>query len=86
MVHAVVREWNEDEGWGVVDSPETPGGCWAHFSAIETPRIERSDSHEPYEYAVLRPNETVELVWEQFPQDGFEHRAVALKHNGPAHA
>jgi hypothetical protein len=22
----VVREWNDDEGFGVIDSPETPGG------------------------------------------------------------
>lgn len=30
-----VREWREGEGWGVIDSAATPGGCWAHFSAIE---------------------------------------------------
>lgn len=25
--HGDVREWNEDEGFGVIDSPDTPGGC-----------------------------------------------------------
>ena len=23
-----------DEGFGVIDSAETPGGCWAYFSVI----------------------------------------------------
>jgi CspA family cold shock protein len=35
-VTATVREWYDEEGWGVLDSPETPEGCWAHFSNIET--------------------------------------------------
>lgn len=26
MVTATVRDWNDEEGWGVLDSPETPGG------------------------------------------------------------
>lgn len=34
MVMATVHEWHEEEGWGVLDSPETPGGCWGHFSNI----------------------------------------------------
>ena len=31
----VVRFWHDDEGWGVLDCPSTPGGCWTHFSVIE---------------------------------------------------
>jgi len=31
-----VREWAE-EGWGVVDSAETPGGCWVHWSVVHEP-------------------------------------------------
>lgn len=30
-----VRSWFGEEGWGVIDSPETPGGCWAFFSHIK---------------------------------------------------
>ncbi|WP_157571633.1 hypothetical protein [Nocardioides alkalitolerans] len=26
----VVRAWYDDHGWGVLGSPDTPGGCWAH--------------------------------------------------------
>jgi len=29
-----VREYDADEGWGVIDAPSVPGGCWVHFSAI----------------------------------------------------
>lgn len=29
-----VTAWSADEGSGVIDSADTPGGCWAHFSAI----------------------------------------------------
>ncbi|GAB3676664.1 cold shock domain-containing protein [Angustibacter aerolatus] len=31
----VVRSWSDDDGWGVVDSEGTPGGCFAHFSHIQ---------------------------------------------------
>ena len=79
MVHSVVREWHEDEGWCVLDSAETPGGCWAHYSAIETTLIERSGGEEVYEYRAVRPGDIVELTWEQPGQDGFAYRAVALR-------
>lgn len=29
-----VREFHADEGWGVIDAPGVPGGCWVHFSAL----------------------------------------------------
>ncbi|GAA2509787.1 cold-shock protein [Winogradskya humida] len=32
-----VRSWNADEGWGVLDGPGVPGGCWVHFSAVAAP-------------------------------------------------
>jgi cold shock protein len=31
----VVRTWSEDDGWGVVESAQTPGDVFVHFSAIE---------------------------------------------------
>lgn len=79
MVQAVVREWNEDEGWGVIDSSETPGGCWAHFSAIATPVIESSGDYVMREYAVVNAGDTVDLTWEQARQDGFNYRAVTVR-------
>ena len=62
-----VSQWSEDEGWSVISSSDTPGGCWAHFSQLELPG-----------YGSLEPGETVEFEWEQGEQDGFAYRAVRV--------
>ncbi len=36
-IRGVVRVWHRDQGWGVIDSQDTPGGCWAHFSSVLVP-------------------------------------------------
>lgn len=53
MITATVREWHEEEGWGVLDSTETPGGCFAHFSDIEMAG-----------FRTLDPGRQVQLEWE----------------------
>ena len=58
MADGTVRFWHTDEGWGVVDSEETPGGCWAHFLFIEMDG-----------YRSLAAGQSVELEWER-PQSG----------------
>ena len=63
----VVSEWDDDEGWGVVASDATPGGCWAHFSSVLTRG-----------YRSLRPGETVSFEFEAVRQDGYDYRAVAV--------
>jgi CspA family cold shock protein len=30
----IVREFDAEQGWGVIDGANVPGGCWVHFSAI----------------------------------------------------
>lgn len=67
MVEAVVRQWDNEEGWGVLDSPETPGGCWTHFSHVEMDG-----------YRSLVPGQRVDLVWESLGQDGYDFRAVRV--------
>lgn len=67
-IEAVVREWHSEEGWGVVDSPQTPGGCWVHFSHIQAPG-----------YRELVPGQTVAIECEPADQDGFTYRAVTVK-------
>ncbi|ALE07295.1 cold-shock protein [Arthrobacter sp. ERGS1:01] len=62
-----VRFWHDDEGWGVVDSPQTPGGCWAHFSNVAVAG-----------YRKLTPGETVHLGWEVADQDGYAFRATRV--------
>lgn len=79
MVVAVVREWHEDFGWGVLDSPETPGGCWTHFSSINTPVVRLEGRVEIFGYKVLAVGDVVELDWEAGWQDGFDFRALAVK-------
>jgi CspA family cold shock protein len=65
-VEAVVRLWHDDEGWGVLDSAATPGGCWAHFSALAIGNGYRSAS----------AGDVVVLEFEDAGQDGYAYRAV----------
>ena len=60
----VVRLWYDEEGWGVVDSPSTPGGCWTHFSVIEVEG-----------FRSLAKGASVRLRWESPGQDGYDYRA-----------
>lgn len=69
ITQAVVRTWDDEEGWGVLDCPGTPGGCWAHFSHIET---------EGDGFRSLAPGARVTLEWEREEQDGYAYRAVRV--------
>jgi CspA family cold shock protein len=63
-----VSQWSDDEGWGVIASPDTPGGCWASFSHLGMPG-----------YRSLEPGEIVEFEWEEGEQDGFAYRALQVR-------
>jgi CspA family cold shock protein len=65
---ATVREWHDDDGWGVLESGQLPGPCWTHFSAIEMSG-----------YHVLVPGSTVEVTAEYAEQDGYHLRAVEVR-------
>jgi CspA family cold shock protein len=60
-----VREFDAEEGWGVIDTPVTPGGCWVHFSAINMAG-----------YRTLATGGIVILDVEPAHQDGYVYRAV----------
>jgi CspA family cold shock protein len=62
-----VRSFNADEGWGVIDGPGVPGGCWVHFSAIAM------GGHRQ-----LTPGQHVSFRAEAASQDGFAYRAVKV--------
>ena len=66
-IHAKVRLWNIPDGWGVVDAPEVPGGCWVHYSVL-APGLEPL---LPGGYVALN----YEAVWNQ---DGFAWRATSV--------
>jgi CspA family cold shock protein len=74
-VEARVRFWHDEEGWGVVDAPSTPGGCWAHFSHID---------HAGYRS--LNGVASVLLDWEEAAQDGYRFTAVRVLVPGRAPA
>ena len=66
---AVVREWHADEGWGVVDADETPGGCWVHFSVVVMDG-----------FRFLTVGQRVDLDWESAQdQDGYRFRATRVQ-------
>lgn len=69
VVTATVREWSDEEGWGVLDSPQIPGGCFGHFADIHAPG-----------FRTLSPGQRVDLIWEApgFKQDGYDYRAVSI--------
>ncbi|BCJ56476.1 hypothetical protein Asp14428_79510 [Actinoplanes sp. NBRC 14428] len=62
-----MRAWHDDEGWGIIDSPDTPGGCWTHFSSI------LSDG-----YRTLTGADQVTFEFEQASQDGYAYRTTAV--------
>ena len=56
----------------MIDSDETPGGCWAHYSTIvgEGSRT-------------ISVGATVVLDWEQVTdRDGYRYRATRLEQSG----
>lgn len=79
----VVAIWHGEEGWGVIESSDTPTGCWVHFSNLWTlhhPPLARGESIEIHgQGSDLQVGETVDFEWEQVPQDGYLFRAVDVR-------
>ena len=71
MAFGFVREWHDADGWGVLDSDETPGGCWAHFSHLRMAGCHRAV-----------PGQRVTFTFEPGPQGGFDYRAVDVTIDG----
>jgi cold shock protein len=63
----IVREWSDYHGWGVIDSADTPGGCWVHFSHLVTDGVDS-----------LKPGDQVTFTYEALPQDEFNFRALLV--------
>lgn len=62
-----VRTFHADEGWGVLDGPDVPGGCWVHFGVIAMDG-----------YRGLAQGQHVSFRAEVADQDGFAYRAVKV--------
>lgn len=70
-VIATVREWHDDEGWGVVRADGIPGDIWVPFSAIQTEGYKKLDPGGRVEVEVEGPL--------PFEQDGFRYRALTVR-------
>lgn len=89
IVHATgtVRFWRRSEGWGVVDSAETPGGCFVHFThlwnggPIPIPGPGEGVEVSGGGFLQLFEGETVEFEWEcpMGGQDGYSYRATTVR-------
>ena len=79
-----VREWHREQGWGVIDSPDTPGGCWVHFSHLWHEDRPKAGLGEVVEasggFRESFEGETVDFDWQTtaFPgsQDGYSFIAI----------
>lgn len=68
---ATVREWREDEGWGVVTTDDVPEGVWLHITDV------KADG-----FPFLKPGDRLEVKFEgplSFDQDGYRHRATVAR-------
>ena len=63
----IVRTWLLEEGWGVIDADDTPGGAWFHFSVLT-----------PGAGVGLTVGRRVRFEWEPANQDGFSYRALSI--------
>lgn len=63
----VVSWFSADEGWGVIDGPGVPGGCFVHFSVIHLPG-----------YRALRAGQRVRFTCDSTGQDGCAYRALRV--------
>ncbi|MCM3926332.1 cold shock domain-containing protein [Frankia sp. AiPs1] len=68
-IRGVVRFYDTERGWGVIDAPEVPGGCWVHYSMIETAG-----------HRGLVTGRQVTFSWEPVAnQDGYRFRALTVR-------
>ncbi|WP_338886646.1 hypothetical protein [Rhodococcus sovatensis] len=79
----VVAVWHFEDGWGVVESADTPGGCWVHLSMLWAitlpPARENEIIHVTGSGATVIVGEIVDFEWEQVRQDGFDYRGISVR-------
>lgn len=70
----VIRKWRQAKGWGVIDSDDTPGGCWSFWTAIDL----GDAAHDSLRIAGLEPGQPVDFDWVPATQDGYLFRATRV--------
>lgn len=83
-----MRVWHREEGWGVIDCPDTPGGCFVHFSDLwgdSIPKLEPGE-YMTGEYREAFEGETVDFEYRRTSQpggqDGYSFIAVFARPRG----
>jgi CspA family cold shock protein len=59
-VIATVREWSDEEGWGVLSADEAPGDIFVHFSNIQMDGYKSLEPGEQVEVEVVEALPNVE--------------------------
>ncbi len=65
----MVRWFDADQGWGVIDAPEVPGGCFVLFADIQMTGYRQLQAGQHVRFTFERPG---------FLQDGYAYRALAV--------
>jgi CspA family cold shock protein len=80
-----VRVWHREEGWGVIDSPDTPGGCWANFPVLwdDDTRQTRPGQMAVSGFRELFNGEVVDFAWRAAKnQYGYTFAATSVYPRG----
>ncbi|MDF2897839.1 MAG: hypothetical protein K0Q46_4625, partial [Rhodococcus erythropolis] len=80
----VVTTWNGEEGWGVIDSADTPGGCWTFFGALHPDEVLNAQPGGSFNISGgiggLVVGERVDFEWEPvLDEDGYKFRAIKVR-------
>lgn len=68
-IPGTVRWFDCEEGWGVIDAPEVPGGCFVLFSSIVGAGDRSLDDDQKVMFTFEEPD---------FKQDGYDFRALEV--------
>ena len=66
--NGTVRLWNDENGWGVVDLPDLPGGCHVEASVVEG--LDAAQT--------LRAGQVVDVEWTTPGPDDYACRAIRV--------
>jgi CspA family cold shock protein len=64
---ATLSDWHAEEGWGVLQSSETGGGCWFLFDSLVNMSVED-----------LKVGCSYVVDFEAVEQDGYQYRALTV--------
>ncbi|GAC68203.1 hypothetical protein [Gordonia soli] len=82
----VVR-FQSDEGWGVIDSEVTPGGCWFFYAQLWAGLLPTLRPGQSMTISGVRrtaiAGEGVDFTWEHADQDGYAFRAIDVRPRRP---